>query len=570
MAHEMFPYIFLLLNFSVITTIVMIAQWYLSTKTMEITFKRQNIENKTINQHNIDLHVCYEWEYYDTHYNMLNYSYNNTISNNQWCDVYWIDVKCNGNNNTFYIDSFIICDIQSFDKNMTKCITGGVSFKFYMILNSFNEFNAYHIEGNVIDLFNGNYVAIIYTGYSLYKSTNIHTNDTISYDLIVRLDFKTFDGTFACRINKDNDDELPGLPDVEYIQNNILYNKSISILLNNNRNSDLYDLENLFIEKYNIDNKYFEYFPFSYYYKNIRYQWVIEDNKQKKYHYYNIKNNKHIIIDNKNIMKNMVLSNLELIKDKWIHFMGKSRTQYFLKKFAHILAKNYNYNLIYKVIGTRSLNTMRSFWYFIDLNLLLTFKGHDHDYNKTTKFWNTTNYFLEIIRFICKSDRLIEYKKYLNRLIPNIVLINKGIHAARKLINKDSLIDYKYEINSYLYYLIQTYLQINSNESLDIYWRRSTITHYNEYDKYKKLPVAWACQSSFRLNCLNRLSDGIINKYIDDYYNHSMINIQSLDDYTLSLGRYDCVGDNRHYLKDNCQETMVYNFLFQMFHQYQL
>merc|ERR1712200_132371 len=92
--------------------------------------------------------------------------------------------------------------------------------------------------------------------------------------------------------------------------------------------------------------------------------------------------------------------------------------------------------------------------------------------------------------------------------------------------------------------------------TVDVIWRRTSDTQFEE----KHLSEAWRCRSPFRMNCLNRLSDDALQEFVG--MNNDKIRMHTADHWTLSLGRADCVGDNRHYKLGNCMETMVHDLIY--------
>eukprot|EP01083_Nonionella_stella_P217439 780686_1 len=513
--------------------------------------------NFNINHRDRD-EVCYEWEFHHLHRTVFNTSYNKTIRRDLWCQIHSIEVTCNALLNRtgaqqymFAANSYIVCDVQSFDDKGKLCMTGGGSFKLFMVLDQDTRnnigTNAFYLEGDVIDLFNGSYMGIIYTGYSLGKLAQYH--------LIIRLDFIKFDGTFGCFINDQNNGLKARHPDVDKIELNVMYNRTIQITMPMNTRDAYDELGHLFT------NTTLYVMPISYssYQLSTHYHWI--KNNQNEYEYLEFHNRTNVVHINDEWFHTLInQDSRQWFQSKWIHFMGRSRTENMFKRLCVIFQQNKD--IIYENQG-RNYGNIQRFCYIIDLKLMITFKGHSVHYDEKSTRFNATNYFMDLIYFIASSDDVLKYQKILSR-IPDVMVLNKGIHDAHRMVDKQNLLNYKYEVNAYMKQIVSTICNTSNTSKKYIYWRRSRTTHWIYSPQLEMRGLTWSCRSTYRMNCLNRLADATIYQYIDQYAQHERIQIGVLDDYTLSLGRSDCTHDNRHYLSSNCLRTMVYNFLFQL------
>eukprot|EP01083_Nonionella_stella_P066064 173697_1 len=508
--------------------------------------------------------TCYEWDYLDKNAQSLNFPFDTNINSSKWCDVGAIHVQCHDlddrlNERTgqyYHSNSYIVCDIESFAKNGDECSTGGATF----ILTLTAKTSYLYLEGTVIDLFNGRYLGFVHT-----PSSKQH----LEYTLSIRLDFTAFHGSFSCvsqRLPKPNNKGFlrDSKCNINTIILNTMHQQQVNVVVDNTRSSVVaYDkLESYLDEQYGLNNANNNYFVNIYEDQNgNQYAWTKphQNSTTLEYSY----NGLHL--DKRNILDQLFHTN-KYFQHKWIHFMGKSRTLNYFVKFIEIVLSYHKYtekDYIFK----SSDKYRKNVYYFKDIDLLVTSKSHNIDYDRRSSYFNASSYFGEIVEFIRNTSTIGQHWNLSLYSIPNIYIANKGIHQAEFMRSKQDLFQYKQEVNAYLYNIIQHFEDIKSKltgntpyfEKLYVFWRRTTNTHWPQ----NKLSSHWKCRTQTRVNCLNRLSDGVVKRFKKLYYKHNPLNVtvEILDDYTLSLGRQDCTEDNRHYLKGNCQENMVYSML---------
>eukprot|EP01083_Nonionella_stella_P115507 342558_1 len=487
--------------------------------------------------------TCYEWDYLDKNAQSLNFPFDTNINSSKWCDVGAIHVQCHDlddrlNERTgqyYHSNSYIVCDIESFAKNGDECSTGGATF----ILTLTAKTSYLYLEGTVIDLFNGRYLGFVHT-----PSSKQH----LEYTLSIRLDFTAFHGSFSCvsqRLPKPNNKGFlrDSKCNINTIILNTMHQQQVNVVVDNTRSSVVaYDkLESYLDEQYGLNNANNNYFVNVY-----------------EYSY----NGFHL--DKQSILDQLFHTNT-YFHHRWIHFMGASRTLNYFRKFVQMVMSYNEYNEK-DYIFALSNKDRQNVYYFEQIDLLITSKDHDVDYDRRSSYFNASSYFGDIVEFIRNASTIGQYWNLSLYSIPNIYIANKGLHQAEFMRSTQDLFHYQQEVNAYLYAIIQHFedikLQMVNNhyfEQLYVFWRRTTNTQWWE----NKLSRMWKCRTQGRINCLNRLSDGVVNRFKKLYYKENPLNVtvEILDDYSLSLGRQDCTDDNRHYLKGDCQENMVYNML---------
>eukprot|EP01083_Nonionella_stella_P017279 48310_1 len=378
--------------------------------------------------------ICYEWEYFRQNKQSLKHSFNTTIPPNEWCEIDSLDVKCNDlyhvEDEHFYTNSFIICEIQSFTRHRDRCSKGGGTFILTLATNENASSYMNNIEGTVVDLFDGRYLGFVHTPYI----NRYYNHALLQYNLSIRLDFTAFRGSFSCKIKK----WLPWYAMkscINTIQMNTLYQQRVEIDTSLEATAGYDELNRYLNVEYGLNNSNYTYFVS-----------VYEDENKNHYAWTNSKSQTlEYIFDGTRLN----VSSQQYLKHKWVHFLGWSRTFAFFHKFIQTVIRYHKYSSN-DYINKGHAGQKRyhgTVYYFPDIDLLVTHKRHDLNYNNASSTFNASAYFDEIVEFITNNSSIGQYWRFSIYSIPNLYIVNKGLHQAEYMESAEELYLYQKEIN---------------------------------------------------------------------------------------------------------------------------
>eukprot|EP01083_Nonionella_stella_P268298 906945_1 len=385
--------------------------------------------------------TCYEWDYF---YSNLSFNFIVNINTTEWCDIGSINAICHDLYNTnashrYHSASYIVCDIISFAKNGNECSAGGATFMMYLKANASQLGSASYLEGTVIDLFNGRYVGFVHTPYH-------NNNCNATYELSIRLDFTAFGGSFSCSL------QYGKYASINSIMLKTMHRQQIDIMISDTRSSVSSNELAMYLDaQYEINNTNYTYFVNVYEdQNNNHYAWTKPHkiSSQPQFIFNGLDLNDRAF--QHNIFDQLFDTNHgQYMRNKWIHFMGKSRTYGLFQKFMDGMIKN-----DYEYLFTKHENDKdrEAMYYFKDIHLLVTSKNHPN-----AGYFNASEHISEVVQFIKNTSKIADYWNFSVYSVPNVYCVNKGIHQAANMHTKSQLLFYQKTISSYLIGFIEQF-----------------------------------------------------------------------------------------------------------------
>lgn len=250
---------------------------------------------------------------------------------------------------------------------------------------------------------------------------------------------------------------------------------------------------------------------------------------------------------------NQHLFPLEILRNKWIHLHGDSLSRNNFNAFHTILAK-FNLTTNFRTFDSpREKNESRAFCnkyipefrcngvncntvYYDTLNFTLSFCWNDLCY----PYENLYKHFVGVRNYIIDQHHPIIH----NKSEPDWIIMNKGLHCVA---NNEHM-------KKYPSYIEQYALSTEAFKMAKIFWRNTGTTHFycrNNQVSSCNISKNWKCRTPARVNELNRIADGIMQK----------LEIPIIDFHAMTLARPECSRDNRHFDLGSGVDEMYVSYL---------